>query len=104
MAVFKLGNIIGFDWDQANIEHIARHNVLPKETEDVFFDKNNILAGDLKHSTGEQRFLIIGKTRKGRILYQVFTVRGSKIRVISSRDINKKEVSLYEKKANHTKV
>ena len=48
----------------------------------------------------EERFLIIGKTKKGRLLYQIFTIRGDKIRVISSRDINKKEVGLYEKETN----
>jgi uncharacterized DUF497 family protein len=44
--------------------------------------------------------LIIGKTERGRLLYQIFTRWGDKIRVISSRDINKKEVHLYEKKAS----
>ncbi len=104
MTVVDLGKVTGFDWDQANVTHIAKHRVLPQEAEDVFFDKNNVLDEDLRHSIIEQRFLIIGKTRKGRILYQIFTVRRNKIRVISSRDINKKEVSLYEKKTNRSKV
>lgn len=104
MTDFNLGNTVGFKWDEGNISHIARHNVVPRESEDVFFDKDNVLYEDLKHSVGEQRFLIIGKTRKGRVLYQIFTIRGSKIRVVSSRDINKREVSLYEKKVDHSKV
>ena len=89
--------VIGFEWDDANIEHIARHKVLPGEAEEVFFDKNNVQHEDLEHSTVEKRLLIIGKTEKERLLYQIFTIRRNKIRVISSRDINKKEVQLYEK-------
>lgn len=98
MVLSKLGKVIGFEWDEANLKHIGKHNVLPKEAEEVFFDKNNILDEDLKHSLLEQRFLIIGKTKKGRLLYQIFTIRNDKIRVISSRNINRKEVQLYEKK------
>ena len=70
----------------------------------MFFDKNNVLDEDIKHSTVEKRFLIIGNTQKGRLLYQIFTKRGNKIRIISSRDINKKEVKLYEKETRSTKV
>lgn len=96
--------VSGFDWDEANISHIARHNVTPDEAEQVFFDENNALDEDIKHSKEEKRFLIIGKTEKGRLLYQIFTRRGNKIRVISSRDINKKEVNLYEKETRRTKI
>ena len=70
----------------------------PNEAEEVFSDEDNVLDEDIEHSIVEDRFLIIGKTDKGRLLYQIFTRRGDKIRVISSRDINKKEVHLYEKK------
>lgn len=99
MAKSKSGKVVEFDWDEANISHITKHNVVPEEAEDVFFDKNNVQNEDLEHSKAEERFLIIGKTVEGRLLYQIFTRRGNKIRVISSRDINKKEVHLYEKKA-----
>lgn len=40
MSLPKLDKIIGFDWDEANIAHLAKHNVLPKEAEEVFFDKD----------------------------------------------------------------
>ena len=102
MAVSKLKNIVGFEWDDANTEHIAQHNVTPSEAEDVFFDTNNVLDEDVEHSIIEERFIIIGKTKKERLLYQIFTKRGNKIRVISSRDINKKEVKLYEKKTRRS--
>lgn len=98
--MINLSGVKGFQWDKGNIAHIAKHNVLPREAEEVFFDKDNVRDEDLEHSTREKRFLIIGKTDKGRLLYQIFTVRGGEIRIISSRDINKKEVKLYEKETN----
>ena len=98
----KLKNVVGFDWDDSNIEHVARHNVSPAEAEEVFFDINNVQDEDVKHSISENRFIIIGKTKKGRLLYQIFTRRRNKIRIISARDINKKEVQLYEKKTRRS--
>lgn len=91
-----LENVEDFDWDEANIAHISRHNVAPEEAEDVFFDEHNVIDEDIKHSGFEKRFLIIGKTQNGRLLYQIFTRRRNKIRIISSRDINKRELALYE--------
>ena len=104
MKKSPLNGIVGFDWNSGNIAHIGLHNVNQEEAEDLFFDPKNILKDDLGHSSKEKRFIIIGKTQKGRLLYQVFTRRIDKIRVISSRDINKKEVRLYEKKVSRTKV
>jgi uncharacterized DUF497 family protein len=92
-----LAGVTGYDWDNANISHIAKHHVTPDEAEDVFFDEQNVLDDDVRHLSAEERFIIIDKTQKGRLLYQIFTRRGDKIRVISSRDINKKEVRLFEK-------
>jgi uncharacterized protein len=102
MNLNVLTGVVGFDWNEANIEHIAEHDVTPDEAEEVFSDEDNALDEDVEHSVVENRFLIIGKTKKGRLLYQIFTKRGDKIRVISSRDINKKEVHLYEKKVSRS--
>jgi len=102
LEVFQ--GVTGFEWDRANTAHIANHNVLPDEAEEVFSDKDNIVEEDVEHSTVEKRFLIIGKTQEGRLLYQIFTRRGNNLRVISSRDINRKEVALYEKEVSRTKV
>src|SRR3954453_18069283 len=97
MEIDILEEVTGVAWDEGNIEHIAEHNVMPEEAEELFFDPDNVLSEDIEHSAIEKRFLIIAKTEQGRLLYQIFTRRGENIRVISSRDINKKEVHLYEK-------
>ncbi len=104
MDIDALKGVSSFEWDEANISHIAKHNVIPDEAEEVFSDVDNVQDENIGHSTVEKRFLIIGKSQEGRLLYQIFTRRGDKIRVISSRDINKKEVALYEKEASRTKV
>jgi len=98
MEIPALKGGTGFEWDIGNLTHIEQHNVSPDEAEEVFSDNNNIWKEDVGHSTSsEKRFLVIGKTEKGRLLYQIFTRRENKIRVISSRDAHKKkEIALYE--------
>ncbi len=96
MIVFK--KPLAFDWNKGNIDKNKKHNVDDKESEEIFFDKNKVIYRDVLHSNKEKRWIIIGKTKKERLLFVVFTIRKNKIRIISARDINRKEVILYEKK------
>lgn len=89
--------VIKFEWDQGNQGKNLGHSVKDSEAEEVFYDKNKIVFEDIAHSQKELRLILIGRTKKGRLLYTVFTYRGNAIRIISSRDVNKKEVHLYEK-------
>lgn len=93
-----------FQWDKGNINKNKKHNIDDKEAEEPFFDKRKIIYKDRFHSEKEERFILVGKTRKEKLLYLVFTKRGEKIRLISARNINRKEVYLYEKKTGITKV
>ena len=87
----------GFEWDKHNSEKIKKkHDVTPVECEQVFFNVPVIAADDEKHSETENRFYVLGQTDSGRMLFLVFTVRKDKLRVISARDINKKERRLYQ--------
>lgn len=88
--------VIEFEWDEGNIGKNKRHNVEDREAEEIFFDENKVLLKDVLHSQREERFLLLGKTKKRRLLYVVFARRGKKVRIISARDINKKEAYLYE--------
>ena len=74
-----------------------KHKVTNRECEEIFYDKKKRISKDALHSKKEDRFILLGKLKKGRLLYLVFTMRNKKIRVISTRDINIKEVPLYEK-------
>lgn len=91
--------VIEFEWDKGNIGKNKKHNVDDKEAEEVFFDERKKTFKDKLHSGGEERFRIVGKTKKGRLLFIAFTIRKGKIRIISARNINKKEVYLYEETA-----
>lgn len=97
MKIFK--EPLEFDWDKGNIGKNLKHKIKDKEAEETFFDKRRKIYKDVFHSKNEVRHILIGKTKKNRLLYIVFTMRGKKVRIISSRDINKKEVQMYEKKA-----
>ena len=86
-----------FLWDMGNIDkNLKKHKVNDKECEEVFFDNKKKILKDKLHSGKEIRYLIIGKTKRKRILFIVFTIREKKIRVISARDLNKRETKLYE--------
>ena len=94
----KFRKPIEFNWSKGNTDkNFERHKIRDKEAEEPFFDKSHKTFKDEVHSKGEERYRIVGKTKKGRLLFVVFTMRGKKIRIISARDINKKEVYLYEK-------
>lgn len=88
---------IEFQWDAGNSQKNEKHKVVNTEIEEVFNDPNKAMSSDEKHSYVEQRHILLGKTKKKRLLYIVFTVRNGNVRVISARDVNKKEVDLYEK-------
>ena len=91
--------IAGFEWDQGNNRKSAdKHDVSQAEAESVFFNDPLIVAGDAKHSKQEQRFNALGKTAQDRLLHITFTLRenGTMIRVISARNMHRKERKAYE--------
>lgn len=92
-----LSSVEGFDWDEGNIKkNWERHRVTHVECEEVFFNKPFVAREDKPHSTDEDRFYVLGKTDNKRLLFVVFTIRRKRIRVISARDMNKKERRIYE--------
>ncbi len=96
--MFSLDKITGFDWDFGNEQKNAKHGVLPSEAEQVFLNEPIIILDDPKHSDIEQRYHALGQTGAERLLQVTFTVRSDKIRVISARDMHRKERLIYEQK------
>ena len=95
--------IVGFDWDEANFyKNIGKHNVFATEAEQVFFNHPLVVKRDLKHSQNEERFYALGRTHHDSLLFIVFTVRSDKIRVISAREMTKREVRVYEDRQKRT--
>ena len=95
--LFDFSNITGFQWDRGNKEkNWDKHAVSNSECEEAFFNSPFIVSSDDKHSSSENRFYALGQTNDQRLLFIVFTVRQYKIRIISARDMNRKERSVYE--------
>ena len=91
--------IAGFEWDEGNSRKSAdKHDVSQAEAESIFFNDPLIVAEDTKHSEKEQRLNALGKTSQNRLLHITFTLRqnGTLIRVISARDMHRKERKAYE--------
>jgi uncharacterized DUF497 family protein len=90
--------LTGFDWDSGNSRKSDKHGVSQAEAEQIFFNDPLLLVEDERHSDTEQRLHALGKTETGRLLHITFTLRfnGSKIRVISARDMHRKERAIYE--------
>jgi uncharacterized DUF497 family protein len=88
--------IDGFDWDEGNRDkNWVRHKVAIGECEEVFFNLPLVIADDLKHSEVEKRYLALGQTNDKRLLFLSFAVRNKKIRIISARDMSRKERKVY---------
>jgi len=93
----KLSQCTGFDWDQGNVEkNWLKHRVSPAECEQLFFNQPLIILHDPKHSISEKRFAAFGRTDAGRLLVVICTKRRKLLRVISARNMNRRERKFYE--------
>ncbi len=100
MSKIELSHVEGFDWDHGNSQKsFDKHGVTQAECEQVFLNEPLAVAVDTPHSTVEARFNALGKTGAGRLLHVTFTIRdgGRLIRIISARDMNRKEKTAYGK-------
>lgn len=86
----------GFEWDAGNSDQNWKlHRVSRTECEQVFFKRPILVVSDEGHSQREPRHAALGRTNAGRRLAVVFTVRGTLVRVISARDMSRRERSIY---------
>ncbi len=98
MASIRIPQPIAFEWDDGNEEkNWEKHGVRATEAEECFFDKQKRLAHDHLHTTQfEVRYILLGKTRRSRLLFLVFTIRNDAVRVISVRDCTPRERKFYD--------
>jgi uncharacterized DUF497 family protein len=97
--MIDLGSIAGFQWDAGNVRKSAdKHGVSQSEAEQVFFNEPLLLIEHPRHSAQEPRFHALGKMDDARLLLIVFTLRvgGTLVRVISARDMNRRERGYYD--------
>ena len=94
----RLLDCIGFQWDKSNIEkNRLKHKVNPVECEQIFFNQPLLVAEDLRHSQIEKRYYALGRTYNGRLLFVAFTIRKNLTRVISARNMSRRERTKYER-------
>ena len=96
--MIDLGAVTGFDWDDGNARKNDKHGVSMAEAEQVFFNAPLLPLEDVGHSQEEIRCHALGQTDSRRGLHITFTLRqaGALIRVISARDLHRKERTIYE--------
>jgi uncharacterized DUF497 family protein len=97
--MIKWNRITGFDWDAGNErKSVEKHAVTRFEAEQVFFNEPLLVLEDVRHSDVEVIYNALGKADSGRLLHITFTLRESHtlIRVISARDMHRKERKVYE--------
>jgi len=90
-----------FQWDQGNDQkNYFKHGVTQTECEEIFFNSPLLVADDEGHSQDEVRYYVLGQTDASRLLFVVFTVRNTALRVISARDMSSKEKRSYQSYEN----
>ena len=87
------GPEIEFDWDEANIGHVARHSVLPEEAEQVIL--NDPVDVGMEIVEGEEHYLNLGATVQGRVLLVVTTWREDRVRVVTAFEPIKRLIQFY---------
>jgi uncharacterized DUF497 family protein len=89
---------VRFDWDKNKAaSNLAKHKVSFEEATTVFGDPLSDTFDDPDHSAEEQRFLIIGHSENGKLLFVSHTDDGETVRIISAREPTRTERKSYEK-------
>ena len=92
-----ISSSVEFEWDAVKApRNRRRHGVVFGEAAETFLDPLAAVSLDVEHSDGEQRLMLLGRSLRGRLLVTVFTEREDRIRIISSRPANRREVKGYE--------
>ena len=88
-----MADALSFDWDEANVGHVARHNVTPEEVEQVFANDPMELGADVVD--GQERYTAVGHTNRLRVLVLVWTMRGGATRPITAFDASERVATRY---------
>ena len=86
-----------FEWSENKAaSNLSKHGVSFEEAKTVFDDPLYVDFYDPDHSEDEERYLIVGKSNRGRLLIVSYTERGDSIRLISARELTRTEREAYE--------
>jgi uncharacterized DUF497 family protein len=81
-----------FDWDAANMQHIARHGIAPDECEAY---RNGPMMIERQRRKRERRRLCLGETNRGRLLTFVVVERTGKIRFVTAYPMDALQRRIY---------
>jgi uncharacterized DUF497 family protein len=91
-----IAGLEGFEWDEGNAaKNWLRHEVQQAEAEQALLNTPLVVNVTTRHGATEARYIALGQTDVGRLLTVVFTIRGTRIRVISARTMSKPERKIY---------
>ena len=98
MAIAKFyTSTMQFDWDTNKAaSNLINHRVSFEEAGTVFGDPLSVTFDDPDHSITERRFIIIGTSEQGRLLFVAHTDEGQAVRIISTREPTRGERKDYE--------
>jgi uncharacterized DUF497 family protein len=86
-----------FEWDEQKAKtNQIKHGISFDEAITIFDDPLSLNFNDPDHSRGEDRYIIIGLSNQGRLLFVSHTDRNNRIRLISARLLTPKEKRYYE--------
>lgn len=90
---------IPFEWDPAKAEaNFRKHRVTFDEATTAFADPLHLLVADPEHSTGEERWILVGRSHQERLLVVVHAERGDRLRIVSARRATAAERKTYEQR------
>jgi len=88
-----------FEWNPAKaIQNRRKHRVSSEEAATVFGDTLSITVPAPDHSATEDRFVTVGMSARDRLLLVAHTERRRHIRIISARELTRKERWDYEQR------
>jgi len=92
---------VEFEWDlNKATTNEKKHGICFSEATTMFGDQLELTISDPDHSSGEYRFLSIGRSNAGNLLVVSYTERQQElIRIISARKATRQEQKYYEQ--NH---
>jgi uncharacterized DUF497 family protein len=86
-----------YEWDPEKAEaNLKKHKVSFMEATMVFLDPRAVTFDDPDHSATEHRFITIGSSRAGRLLFVAHADRRDRIRIVSARRATRRETHGYE--------
>jgi uncharacterized DUF497 family protein len=88
---------VELEWDEAKAAaNFEKHGVSFADAATVFGDSLYVDFDDPDHSSEENRYLIVGASKEGRILIVSYTERSGVVRLISAREVTPTERKAYE--------